>query len=148
MVDGDLGYGAGVARQLDIALSSGNVLSQLRGGFVNLLDLPKYGRYQHTYEEMLAAHEPLIESAKDRVTLLQLGRSLAEESHTLYLSLATSPVPLQFAGQHLVGVGREAGVIGGDATGARLRGCHGSIVPCVPPVFQSDAAPIDSEMEW
>jgi stress response protein SCP2 len=75
--------------------SSANVLSQLRAGFVNLLDLPKYGRYQHTYEEMLAAHEPLNESAKDRVTLLHLGHSLAEESHALYLSLATTPVPLQ-----------------------------------------------------
>jgi hypothetical protein len=75
--------------------SSGNILSQLRSGFVNLLDLPKYGRYQHTYAEMLAAHEPLIHSAKDRVTVLQLGRSLAEESYTLYLSLATHPVPLQ-----------------------------------------------------
>lgn len=88
-------WGRCVADALGDPRASGNVLSQLRAGVVNLLDLPRYGRYQHTYAELLAAHEPLVASAKDRVTVLHLGRSLAEESHALYLALATSPVPLQ-----------------------------------------------------
>ncbi|SDU14930.1 TerD family protein [Jiangella alkaliphila] len=61
---------------------------------ISLLDLPAYGRYQHTYAELLAAHDELIPSLKDRVTVLRLGRSLAEETHELYLALAGSPVPL------------------------------------------------------
>ena len=83
-----------VAKGLADPRSAGNVAQQLARGFVNLLDLPAYGRYQHTYEEMLAAHEPLIESAKDRVTLLGLGGPLQEESHALYLALAGSGAPL------------------------------------------------------
>ena len=83
-----------VAEALADPRTAGNVAQQLARGFLNLLDLPRYGRYQHTYEEMLAVHEPLIASAKDRVTLLDLGGSLAEESHAVYLALAGSPVPL------------------------------------------------------
>ncbi len=60
----------------------------------NLLDLPKYGRVQHTYEEMLAAHDELIPSLKDRVTVLHLGGTLDEEITRLYLELAASPIPL------------------------------------------------------
>lgn len=63
-------------------------------GVINLLSLPKYGRYQHTYEEMLAHHDELIPSIKDRVTVLTLGGSLAEESRTLYFQLAENPSPL------------------------------------------------------
>ena len=74
--------------------TAGNLLRQLAAGFVNLLDLPRYGRYQHTYEEMLAAHDELVPAAEDRVTVLALGRTFAEESHALYLALASSPVPL------------------------------------------------------
>jgi hypothetical protein len=83
-----------VARALLDPRSAGNVAAQLASGWVNLLDLPAYGTYQHTYEEMLAAHDEFVASAKDRVTLLELGQSLAQDSHALYLSLATSPVPL------------------------------------------------------
>ncbi len=60
----------------------------------NLLDLPKYGRVQHTYEEMLAAHDELIPSLKDRATVLHLGGTLEEEMRRLYLELAASAIPL------------------------------------------------------
>jgi hypothetical protein len=68
-------------------------------GVVNLLDLPSYGRYQHTYEEMLAAHDELIPAAGDRVTVLHLGADLETEVGGLYLSLAASRTPL--AGEDL-----------------------------------------------
>jgi hypothetical protein len=61
---------------------------------INLLSLPTYGRYQHAYEDMLAAHEPLIESAKDRVTVLHQGSELAVEGVRLFHELAGSKVPL------------------------------------------------------
>ncbi|WP_052685568.1 TerD family protein [Lentzea aerocolonigenes] len=60
----------------------------------NLLDLPKYGRVQHTYEEMLKAHDELIPSLKDRMTVLHLGGTLDDEITRLYLELAESPIPL------------------------------------------------------
>ncbi|MFD7812925.1 TerD family protein [Streptomyces sp. NPDC059785] len=71
-----------------------NVLTQLAHGVLNLLSLPTYGRYQHTYEEMLAAQDELIASAGDRVTVLHLGRDLDEELSDLYLALAGSTTPL------------------------------------------------------
>lgn len=63
-------------------------------GVINLLDLPKYGRYQHSYEEMLTAHKEFIPSAKDQVIILNLGKSLPKEAVRLYHSLAGSVVPL------------------------------------------------------
>lgn len=60
----------------------------------NLLDLPGYGRYQHTYAEMLARHDALIASVKDRVTVLHLGGTLDTELGTLYRALAGSTTPL------------------------------------------------------
>lgn len=74
--------------------SRGNVLTQLTHGVLNLLSLPTYGRYQHTYEEMLAAQDELIASAGDRVTVLHLGRDLDAELTDLYLALAGSTTPL------------------------------------------------------
>lgn len=70
------------------------LLALLGDGLVGLLDLPRYGRYQHTYAELLAAHDELIASVKDRVTLLRLGGSLEEETHALYRTLAESATPL------------------------------------------------------
>lgn len=64
------------------------------GGYLNLLSLPKYGRYQHTYEEMLAAHAELIPAAGDRVTVLHLGADVDAEASDLYLSLAGGRTPL------------------------------------------------------
>ncbi|MFE3989798.1 TerD family protein [Nocardia tengchongensis] len=66
----------------------------LTQGVLNLLALPEYGRYQHGYAEMVAAHDELIESVRDRVTVLHLGRSLEDEVSALYLSLAGRATPL------------------------------------------------------
>ena len=60
----------------------------------NLLDLPGYGTYQHTYAELLAAHDDLIAAAGDRVTLLRLGDTADVEAERLYLALAGSATPL------------------------------------------------------
>jgi hypothetical protein len=62
-------------------------------GGVNLLDLPAYGTYQHTYAELLAAHDELITAAGDRVTLLRLGDTADVEAARLYLALAGSSTP-------------------------------------------------------
>ncbi|WP_432827156.1 hypothetical protein [Dactylosporangium sp. CA-092794] len=62
-------------------------------GAVNLLDLPGYGTYQHTYAELLAAHDALITGAGDRVTLLRLGDTAGVEAERLYLALAGSSTP-------------------------------------------------------
>lgn len=83
-----------IADALTDPRSAANIAAQLDAGTVNLLDLPRYGRYQHTYEEMLVAHEQFVPAVKDRMTVLDLGGRLAEESHDLYLSLAASPLPL------------------------------------------------------
>ncbi|MFE7841729.1 TerD family protein [Streptomyces sp. NPDC057474] len=83
-----------VAKALGDEKSRENVLTQLANGVLDLLSLPTYGRYQHTYEEMLAAQDELIASAGDRVTVLHLGRDLDDELTGLYLSLAGSTTPL------------------------------------------------------
>ncbi|MEO3930274.1 hypothetical protein ABGB07_41465 [Micromonosporaceae bacterium B7E4] len=62
-------------------------------GGVNLLDLPGYGAYQHSYAELLAAHDALIAAAGDRVTLLRLGDAAEVEAARLYLALAGSSTP-------------------------------------------------------
>ncbi|MCQ9129746.1 hypothetical protein [Streptomyces hilarionis] len=80
------------------ALSDGSsretVLGQLAHGVLDLLSLPTYGRYGHTYEEMLAVQDELIASAGDRVTVLHLGGKLDDELTALYLALAGSTTPL------------------------------------------------------
>jgi hypothetical protein len=62
-------------------------------GGVNLLDLPGYGTYQHTYDELLAAHDALVTTAGDRITVLHLGDTADVEAARLYLALAGSPTP-------------------------------------------------------
>lgn len=57
-------------------------------------DVAEYGRVQHTYEEMLARHDELIPSLKDRMTVVHLGGTLDDEITRLYLELAASPIPL------------------------------------------------------
>ncbi|MER7988826.1 hypothetical protein ABTY53_25000 [Streptomyces noursei] len=69
-------------------------LAQLRGGVLDLLTLPSYGNYQHTYAELLAAHDELIAAAGDRMTVLHLGGDLAAETTAAYLALAGSSTPL------------------------------------------------------
>ncbi|MFE9451912.1 hypothetical protein [Streptomyces sp. NPDC006739] len=83
-----------VATALGDETSRDNVLTQLGSGVLDLLSLPTYGRYQHTYEDMLAAQDELIASAADRVTVLHLGRDLDDELTDLYLALAGSTTPL------------------------------------------------------
>ncbi|MGW3209838.1 hypothetical protein [Streptomyces sp. NPDC001135] len=69
-------------------------LKQLISGVVDLLTLPSYGRYRHTYAEMLARHDELIPAAGDRLTVLDLGGPLDDEVTALYLALAGSSTPL------------------------------------------------------
>ncbi|MGW3990582.1 hypothetical protein [Streptomyces sp. NPDC004830] len=83
-----------VAQALVDDTSRAHTLTQLARGVLDLLSLPAYGRYQHTYEEMLAAQDELIASAGDRVTVLHLGRDLEDEVTDLYLALAGSATPL------------------------------------------------------
>jgi stress response protein SCP2 len=64
---------------------------------VDLLALPRYGRYQHTYEEMVAAHDTFLPALGDRRTVLDVGGSLDEEAHRLYRQLAGSTTPLSDA---------------------------------------------------
>ncbi|GAA3031941.1 TerD family protein [Streptosporangium longisporum] len=61
---------------------------------LDLLTLPGYGRYRHTYADLLAAHAELVPLAGDRVTVLELGGGLEAEVRDLYHSLAGSEVPL------------------------------------------------------
>ncbi|MEU9884541.1 hypothetical protein [Sphaerisporangium sp. NPDC051011] len=68
--------------------------ARLQGPALNLLDLPRYGTYQHTYADLLAAHAELIPLAGDRITVLELGGSLEAEARELYFSLAGSEAPL------------------------------------------------------
>ncbi|GIH05349.1 hypothetical protein Rhe02_34160 [Rhizocola hellebori] len=69
-------------------------LRDLAASGVNLLDLPGYGTYQHTYAELLAAHDELITAAGDRLTVLHLGQTAETEAQRLYLALAGSSTPL------------------------------------------------------
>lgn len=71
-----------------------SVLEQLSDGVVNLLTLPSYGRYQHSYAEMLGHHEELIAAAGDRMTVLHQGGDADAEVTALYLALAGSSTPL------------------------------------------------------
>ncbi|WP_222932790.1 hypothetical protein [Nocardia yunnanensis] len=75
-------------------LAAAAVADGLEQGLLNLLALPKYGRYQHDYVEMVAAHDALVESVRDRVTLLHLGGSVEEELSGIYLALAGCATPL------------------------------------------------------
>ncbi|MBB0243407.1 hypothetical protein FNQ90_04610 [Streptomyces alkaliphilus] len=96
-----------VAQALDDEASRDTVWTQLTNGALDLLGLPAYGRYRHTYEEMLAAHDELIASAADRVTVLHPGRDPESELTELYLALAGSTTPL--AEEHLSDLGKLAG---------------------------------------
>jgi hypothetical protein len=83
--------------------------SAVRGGFtaggaffLDLLSLPGYGTYQHTYIEMLEHHEELIPLVSDRMTVLHLGGTADAELAGLWQALAGSAVPL--AGEDLAGL--------------------------------------------
>lgn len=90
-----LDFWAGLLREtLRDPVAAGGAVASLKRGSLNLLALTGYGRYRHTYEEMLAAHDELIAGAGDRVTVLRLGSGLDEEGRRLYLRLAGSTTPL------------------------------------------------------
>lgn len=63
-------------------------------GWIDLLTLPGYGTYQHTYADLLAVHDELVAAAGDRLTVLHLGDPVDVESTRLYLALAASTTPL------------------------------------------------------
>ncbi|MFE9044747.1 hypothetical protein ACFYOG_28080 [Streptomyces sp. NPDC007818] len=83
-----------VLRALEDPEAREEVEAQLSAGVLNLLTLPTYGRYQHTYEELLAAHAELTPASSDRLTVLHLGGPFEEEIGALYRSLAGSVTPL------------------------------------------------------
>ncbi|MFJ5708670.1 hypothetical protein [Streptomyces sp. NPDC093105] len=83
-----------VQKALDDPGAREAVEAQLSAGVLNLLTLPGYGRYQHTYEELLAAHAELTPASSDRLTVLHLGGALGEEIGALYRSLAGAVTPL------------------------------------------------------
>ena len=60
---------------------------------VDLLTLPGYGTYQHSYAELLDAHDAFVASAGDRLTVLHLGDTLDAEATRLYLAMAGSTTP-------------------------------------------------------
>ncbi|MEU0031023.1 hypothetical protein [Streptomyces sp. NPDC006335] len=83
-----------VREALEDGKARSGVIAQLRNGVLNLLTLPSYGTYQHTYDEMLAAHDELTAALGDRLTVLHLGGPLEDEVTALYLALAGSTTPL------------------------------------------------------
>ncbi|MFD4315107.1 hypothetical protein [Streptomyces sp. NPDC058548] len=83
-----------VADALADGATRARTVEQLSAGVLDLLTLPSYGRYQHTYEEMLAVHDELIAAAGDRLTVLHLGADADTEVTALYLALAGSTTPL------------------------------------------------------
>jgi hypothetical protein len=98
---------------------------------INLLSLPKYGRYQHTYEEMLARHEELVPALSDRITVLHLGGSLPDEAARLYSELAASTVPLN--GQALAALRFLADYHGGAIGNAAISDvAAGASIPMIP----------------
>lgn len=70
------------------------ISAQLEAGFVNLLDLPTYGSYQHTYEELVGAHSKFVPLMKRDLKVISLGNTLHEEGMALYSSLLQSNIPL------------------------------------------------------
>ncbi|GAT66704.1 cytoplasmic protein [Planomonospora sphaerica] len=89
-------FWAGLLREalLDPVTALDPASARVRPSTIDLLSLPGYGRYRHTYAELLAAHAELVPLAGDRVTVLEAGGSLESEARDLYFSLAGSQAPL------------------------------------------------------
>ncbi|MFD7320406.1 hypothetical protein ACFV9D_04830 [Streptomyces sp. NPDC059875] len=83
-----------IADALSDDASHERTVAQLESGVLDLLTLPTYGNYRHTYAEMLAAHDELTAAAGDRLTVLHLGGDADAEVTALYLALAGSTTPL------------------------------------------------------
>ncbi len=97
------------------------IAAQLQMGSVNLLDLPTYGAYQHTYDEMLASREPFVSSIKDKVKMLHLGLTLEEEAYRLYSSLAESAIPLNEDDREILKTFAEVCIGGEQPDNVRVR---------------------------
>ncbi len=82
--------------------TASKIALQLSTGTVNLLDLPKYGKYLHSYDDMVQVHDQFMPHIKDRITILHLGESLVKESLKLYYSLAGSKIPLNEEDKNLL----------------------------------------------
>ncbi|WP_433220846.1 hypothetical protein ACQP00_18925 [Dactylosporangium sp. CS-047395] len=76
------------------AATEEQLLALLGSGLVSLLELPGYGTYQHTYDELLAAHDTFLAAAGDRLTVLHLGETAEREAERLYVKLAAITAPL------------------------------------------------------
>lgn len=61
---------------------------------VDLLALPGYGRYAHSYEEMIARRTALVATISDRLTRLTCGDAFEAEASALAVRLAADPRPL------------------------------------------------------
>lgn len=59
----------------------------------NLLDFPEYGNYQHSYEDMVKLHAKL-KLSHPKYKVIHLGKTLEEELKNLYVTLASSRIPL------------------------------------------------------
>lgn len=59
----------------------------------NLLELDTYGEYQHSYDEMVEAHDKFAPKLPRKFKLVTLGDSLQEEAIKILKSLAGSKVP-------------------------------------------------------
>lgn len=64
-----------------------------RAVVVDLLTLPGYGRYRHSFAQMLARREQRPDSPDDRRTRLALGGSLDDEARRAYGELAGATTP-------------------------------------------------------
>lgn len=53
-----------------------------------------YGKYKHSYEDMLEHHDEFIEKDTDNITILRLGDYLNVECEKLYIELVKSDIPL------------------------------------------------------
>lgn len=69
---------------------------------VNLLELNRYGAYQHTYNEMLQSRKPFVEKIQRKLKLVKLGDTLQSEIDKLFISLAESNVPLNESDRNLL----------------------------------------------
>lgn len=62
--------------------------------FINLLDLDGYGKYLHSYEDMVKAHAPFVEKLSRELKVIKLGKTFQQEADSLFISLAESAIPL------------------------------------------------------
>ncbi len=76
----------------------------------NLLDFPEYGTCQHTYEEMLAAHER-FKPKNLKLKVINLGKTEDQELRALCAYLVGSPVPLNVEDRALLETLYKAGFI-------------------------------------